>query len=65
MIRIQNLFIFVLGPSQDVNELEEIRGFDLSPVHQESPRGGGFDNSHTEDTEMYQPVTQVVSFTLS
>ncbi|KAK3583943.1 hypothetical protein CHS0354_033733 [Potamilus streckersoni] len=35
---------------------EELRGFALSPVQQDSP---GFDYSHTEDTEMYQPVTQV------
>ncbi|KAJ8315560.1 hypothetical protein KUTeg_007710 [Tegillarca granosa] len=44
-------------------EAEEMRGFDLSPVH-DSARGGydsarGFEQSHTEDTEMYQPVTQV------
>ncbi|XP_071136252.1 centrosomal protein of 162 kDa-like [Mytilus edulis] len=46
------------SPNGPAKEMEEIRGYDLSPVHQDSPRGG-FDNSHTEDTEMYQPVTQV------
>lgn len=35
------------------DDAEELRGFDLSPAH-------GFEQSHTEDTEMYQPVTQVV-----
>ena len=34
--------------------------------HSQSQRGehshrGGFETSHTEDTELYQPVTQVVS----
>ncbi|KAL3882411.1 hypothetical protein ACJMK2_028754 [Sinanodonta woodiana] len=37
---------------------EELRGFALSPVQQD-PQGWGFDYSHNEDTEMYQPVTQV------
>ncbi|VDI37735.1 protein QN1, partial [Mytilus galloprovincialis] len=46
------------SPNGPAKEMDEIRGYDLSPVHQDSPRGG-FDNSHTEDTEMYQPVTQV------
>ncbi|KAK3091654.1 hypothetical protein FSP39_021588 [Pinctada imbricata] len=57
----------------NVDDIEEMRGFGLSPIHQsemshpighdhshtEISQPGGFDHSHTEDTEMYQPVTQV------
>ncbi|KAL5010793.1 hypothetical protein ScPMuIL_013098 [Solemya velum] len=37
---------------ENYDDADELRGFDLSPAH-------GFEQSHTEDTEMYQPVTQV------
>lgn len=68
-----------LERQRQIEEYEEVRGFDLSPVHPlpsepdysqsaHSHRGdysqshkGGFETSHTEDTEMYLPVTQVVS----
>jgi len=43
----------------DDNDAEDTRGFNLSPIHGDlSARG--FDQSHTEDTEMYQPITEVV-----
>lgn len=44
-----------------MKDAEEMRGFALSPVHIDPSPRGGFDHSHTEDTEMYQPVTEVVS----
>ncbi|XP_062608444.1 centrosomal protein of 162 kDa-like [Saccostrea cucullata] len=46
-------------PADSERRMEEIRGFGLSPIHQDHSSPRGFDQSHTEDTEMYQPVTQI------
>jgi hypothetical protein len=44
--------------------MEEMRGFGLSPIQADNSSPRGFDQSHTEDTEMYQPITQIVSITI-
>ncbi|XP_056015434.1 centrosomal protein of 162 kDa-like isoform X3 [Ostrea edulis] len=47
------------SPANGERKMEEIRGFGLSPIQPDNSSPRGFDQSHTEDTEMYQPVTQI------